>query len=202
MRHLLSASAIISLGLSGAALAQSATDPATDPTLPADTLTQPQEPLNSPEIAPVPGAEGTSPADTAATETAPVTGVIVANGSALEAAPGPSLLASQVQGLTLWTTAQPAGSSWDGVATLAERPADWATIGGIDDIVLTSTGSVEGYVADVGGFLGLGSKRVMLTPDQLRLMHNGSEVYFATHFTADELKALPDYQSPTLTTGM
>lgn len=202
MRHLLSATAILGLGLSGAAIAQANdNDPTLDPGATPPAAVEPMTPpANAPEgemVAPIAPAE-----DIAVDSTTVAPPVIGDQTDTLQALPGANVLASQVQGLKLWTTEQPAGSPWDGVATLTERPAEWESIGGIEDIVLTASGEVQGYVADVGGFLGMGSKRVLLEPAQLRLMHNGTEAYFATHFTADELKALPDFQSPALVSGM
>lgn len=196
MRHLLSATAIAMLGLSGAALAQEATTPVTPPDAAAPATPAPEAPANTPAPA-EPGAPVTSTTDMTDGQT---TDAQTADAQTLEAAPG-MILASQVQGLNLWTTEQPQGSSWDGMDTVAERPAEWKNIGGIQDIVLTTGGEVEGYVADVGGFLGIGTKRVLLEPAQLKLMHSGDEVYFATQFTADELKALPDFQEPVLNSG-
>ncbi len=99
----------------------------------------------------------------------------------------------------IWTTEQPAGSNWDAYADLKERPAEWKSIAKVEDMVISPEGKVTGYVADIGGFLGIGSKRVLLAPDVLRQMTLNNDTFFATHYTEEELKTLPDFDSSVMT---
>lgn len=112
-----------------------------------------------------------------------------------------SVLGTWMIGKTIWTTEQPKGSGWDGYADLTERPADWDQIGGVEDIVIAASGEVEGYVADIGGFLGIGAKRVLLSPDQLHVMTLNGDTFLATHYTADELRGLPAFDEETVMTN-
>ena len=106
-------------------------------------------------------------------------------------------LGSWIMDRNVWTTERPSGSSWDGYANLTERPSEWKNIANIDDVVIDMDGKVTGYVVDIGGFLGMGAKKVMLNPDVLRMMHIGDDTFFATHYTEEELKALPEFNKDT-----
>ncbi|MFB2530847.1 PRC-barrel domain-containing protein [Paracoccus sp. p3-h83] len=103
------------------------------------------------------------------------------------------MLGSWIMDRNVWTTVQPAGTSWDAYTNVTERPAEWKNIANIDDIVIDADGKITGYVVDIGGFLGIGAKRVALDPNALRMMHIGDDTFFATHYTQDELKALPEF---------
>ena len=48
------------------------------------------------------------------------------------------------------------------------------------------------------GFLGIGAKKVLLGPDAIHLLTIGGETFFATHYTKEELEALPDFDEKTV----
>ena len=87
----------------------------------------------------------------AAAET-PVTPPDVNAPAISEAEPG--LLGSWLTSRRIWTTNQPSSTEWVDPA-LDQRPAEWQDIAKVNDIVLDDSGNVVGYVADIGGFLGL-----------------------------------------------
>lgn len=182
MKYLATAAAALSL-TGAAAFAQ---------TMDADTAPSPNAPAMT-----APGV--TDPAVDPTTAQTPDNLVIDNDATVISSMPEVSLLASNVTSLNLWTTEQPAGSDWGGYENVTDRPAEWDNIGGINDIVITSHGGVEGYVADIGGFLGMGSKRVLLDPTEVRLVSTNDETYFITHFTEEELRNLPDFDSDALT---
>jgi sporulation protein YlmC with PRC-barrel domain len=71
------------------------------------------------------------------------------------------------------------------------------SIGKIDDLVLSGQGQVTNYVVDVGGFLGIGSKRVALTPQDVTITADGNgNLQAKTQLTKDALTARPDYTKP------
>lgn len=71
------------------------------------------------------------------------------------------------------------------------------SIGKIDDLVLSGEGQVTNYVVDVGGFLGIGSKRVALTPQDVTITADGNgNLQAKTQLTKDALTARPDYTKP------
>lgn len=57
------------------------------------------------------------------------------------------------------------------------------------------TGAVTDVVIDVGGFLGIGSKPVLVSVDQLNLMRDeNGKVHGVTRWTKDQLKDLPEHR--------
>jgi sporulation protein YlmC with PRC-barrel domain len=71
------------------------------------------------------------------------------------------------------------------------------SIGEINDIVLSGQGQVTNYVIDVGGFLGIGEKRVALTPQDVTITADASgNLQAKTQLTKDALTARPDYTKP------
>lgn len=113
-------------------------------------------------------------------------------------AENPGMLGSWIMNRRIWTTNQPSTTAWDDNQTLTERPADWNDIAKIDDIVVDREGNVMGYVADIGGFLGLGAKQVLLGKDALHLVQMNDDAFFVTNFTKEELEALPNFDTTTV----
>lgn len=71
-------------------------------------------------------------------------------------------------------------------------------VGDIDDVVLSQDGEVEAVIVEVGGFLGMGSKHVAVSMDNLAFMSDGdSNMYLYTQFTQEQLEAQPEYDETT-----
>lgn len=104
----------------------------------------------------------------------------------------PGVLSSWVTSRRIWTTNEPSSTHWVDPA-VTERPAGWQDIAKVNDIVLDDSGRVVGYIADIGGFLGIGAKKVLLGVDAIHLITVGEETFFATNYTKEELQALPDF---------
>ena len=67
-------------------------------------------------------------------------------------------------------------------------------IGEVSDVLLTSDNAVEGFVLDVGGFLGMGEKQVAISPENLEIMANADgELTIFTPFTKEQLEAQKEY---------
>lgn len=66
-------------------------------------------------------------------------------------------------------------------------------IGEISAVALDDAGKISGAIVDVGGFLGMGEKKVALTSDMLRLVAdaNGGDPKFYVNATQEQLEALP-----------
>ncbi|UXU73980.1 MULTISPECIES: PRC-barrel domain-containing protein [unclassified Paracoccus (in: a-proteobacteria)] len=126
---------------------------------------------------------------------APVTPPDVNPPAISEAEPG--MLSSWLTGRHIWTTNQPSSTAWVDPA-VTERPADWQDIAKVNDIVLDDSGQLVGYVADIGGFLGIGAKKVLLGADAIHLITVGNDTFFATNYTKEELQALPDFDEKTV----
>jgi sporulation protein YlmC with PRC-barrel domain len=81
-------------------------------------------------------------------------------------------------------------------------------IGDVSDILFNKTGKIEAYVVSVGGFLGMGSKNVAITPNSFDVMpgSNGSRDKLKLSLSQDELKQAQNFKPyqmprPAATTG-
>lgn len=68
----------------------------------------------------------------------------------------------------------------------------WNEIGEIEDIVLSRDGKMVGIVAEVGGFLDIGDKHVMISVPDVNLVAVDDQSYaYVTRLSEEELEALP-----------
>ncbi len=82
-------------------------------------------------------------------------------------------------------------SMWDGNEVYDSVDADWNTIGEIEDIVLNKDGQMIGIIAEVGGFLDIGDKHVMIPVENIRLTAVDDQTYgYVTNKTEEELEAM------------
>lgn len=86
-------------------------------------------------------------------------------------------------------------------AELTESNLVGAPIYGLDDSKVGSvshlhdSGSTGKAVVDVGGFLGIGSKPVLVSVSDLHMMRDqNGQVHGMTSWTKDQLKALPEHK--------
>ena len=71
--------------------------------------------------------------------------------------------------------------------------ADWNDIGEIEDIVLDKSGQMIGVVAEVGGFLDIGDKHVVLRMEDVKLVAVDDRSYaIFTRLNEEDLEALPE----------
>ena len=110
----------------------------------------------------------------------------------------PGVLGTWITSRRIWTTNQPSSQEWDQPEALDERPAEWQDIAKVNDMVLDDSGQVVGYIADIGGFLGIGAKKVLLGVDAIHMVTVGTDTFFATNYTKAELEALPDFDEKTV----
>ncbi|WBU64073.1 PRC-barrel domain-containing protein [Paracoccus aerodenitrificans] len=113
---------------------------------------------------------GTAFAQTAATETPATTDAPAADAAASD--PGQAmetglLRASALEGVDIFTVDVTGETEWDDTATYTEIDADWDKIGEVEDLILNANGEIVGAIAEVGGFLGLGEKEVVLEPAEV-----------------------------------
>lgn len=75
------------------------------------------------------------------------------------------------------------------------------SIGDINDLVIDTSGKVTGVVAGVGGFLGIGERRVMLGYDQLQFNRDANgRMVVVTQMTRDQLRSLPEWRDTAAST--
>ncbi|MGY9047024.1 MAG: PRC-barrel domain-containing protein [Rhodobacterales bacterium] len=101
--------------------------------------------------------------DDAATATANATDGMLQNDTNM-------IRARDIMGGTIYSA-----NAQDGVAefetvTYDSVGEDWENIGEIEDIVLSSDGQLQGVVAEIGGFLGMGDKHVFVPMDSVKLI--------------------------------
>jgi hypothetical protein len=163
--------AVISLGLGGAAFAQT-------------------DPSRSPSSTP-PGA-GTPPAasdQTTPSTGSPGTGSGGGMGSGTTGMPGSSA--------TMSATPDATGGAMAGVDAKELLGADLKNaenekIGEVQAVQLDAAGKVRSLIVGVGGVLGLGARAVALEPSALSVADGGETL--RTTLTKDQLKAMPEYE--------
>ena len=99
-------------------------------------------------------------------------------------------------GVVYTTTVDSVDENWEGTASYDAVGEGWERIGSIHDVVLSSEGKIEGIVAEVGGFLGIGDKFVMLPTTDFKLVPIDESSYaVVTPYTTDQLTDMETYDS-------
>lgn len=112
---------------------------------------------------------------------------------ATEERPMPGLVrAEDVSDATIYTLADAYDEAfWDSGETFGPIASSWEEIGEAEDVILNREGRVVGVSVDVGGFLGIGDKDVLLALEDIRLVpHDEDELVIVTRLSQDELEAL------------
>ncbi len=80
-------------------------------------------------------------------------------------------------------------------ATFTRIETAWDDVGDIDDLVLDTSGQLVAVVAEIGGFMGLGDRDVLLPIADVAIVkgENG-EVAYVTRLSQEELSQLPEVQ--------
>lgn len=96
---------------------------------------------------------------------------------------------------------------WESSDTFASDRDAWENVGNIQDIVMTKDGEVRGILIDVGGFLGLGARTVMVDIDDLYFVADDSnpedlsDFFVVAAMSQDQLEALPEWDEEQLSIG-
>lgn len=69
-------------------------------------------------------------------------------------------------------------------------------IGDVSEVLVTTDGKVNAVIVSVGGFLGVGDRKVVMPWEQLRFSSEGSDLVVMTNTTREALKTMPEYQDP------
>ena len=116
-------------------------------------------------------------------------------------APSPSSAAAPVSAAGQWRT-----SKLVGVDIYNEQNDN---IGEINDVIISTSGKVDGVVVSVGGFLGMGEHHVMMKLDQIKFANKAgttstgstssdSKQWYpdrgTVNATKDQLKAMPQFK--------
>ena len=119
-----------------------------------------------------------------------------ADGRFLERPGENDLRASELMGATVYVTdTEVAATTVDAV------PEEWENVANIDDFVLSPDGTIRGVLVDVGGFLGIGARQVMVNMDALNFVRqqDADGVYVVFMSTREELEQAPEYRHEVMT---
>ncbi|WGW03156.1 PRC-barrel domain-containing protein [Tropicibacter oceani] len=96
-----------------------------------------------------------------------------------------------ITGGAVYTITDSADLVWDGDLVYDSIQDGWDKVGEIEDIVLSSDGTFKGVVAEVGGFLDIGDKHVLLTIDKVKLVPVDDASYaIVVPYTLEQLKGM------------
>ena len=79
------------------------------------------------------------------------------------------------------------------VVGLSVYNEDKQNIGTIKDIALDATG-LNGYIVDIGGFLGMGDQYVVVRPSAISFNAENDKWHATMNVNAEQLKAAPEYK--------
>ena len=175
------------LAFAAPVFAQDATTPPATDAMPAETMPAENMPAETMPTDAMPAE--TMPADEMATDMSDMEVTLSAE--------NPGITASWLQGRAIYTTNQPSTTEWTD-ATGDAVPGDWNEIATVSDIVMSPDGQVMGYIADIGGFLGMGTHTVLLDLDVLNMAMFGDDTVLATNYSQEELEALPEFDMETV----
>ncbi len=169
---------IVTLG--GAAFAQTTT---ADPVAPAD-------PTAPAVTAP---ATTTAPADAAATPmgaggTAEIPSADAAATDPEDAMRTGLLRASALEGVDVYSVDTTGAAVWDDNMVYDRIDDNWDKIGEIEDLVIDNRGNVVGAIAEVGGFLGIGEKEVVLNPEEVTIIVTEDRVAVVSALSQEALE--------------
>jgi hypothetical protein len=95
-----------------------------------------------------------------------------------------------ITGGDIYTNNAADDEGWDSV-DYTEVGADWNDIGEIEDLILSRDGQVIGIVAEIGGFLDIADKHVMIPVQDLRLVPVDDRNYvYVTRYSEEQLEEL------------
>jgi sporulation protein YlmC with PRC-barrel domain len=81
--------------------------------------------------------------------------------------------------------------NWDLDATYDAVDTNWDQVGEIEDIVLDRNGQMSGVVAEVGGFLDIGDKHVLIPVEDVKLVPVDDRTYaIVTPMTEERLESM------------
>lgn len=102
---------------------------------------------------------------------------------------GELIRSRDITGGTIYTTNEADDEGWD--AGYDGIGSDWNEIGEIEDLILSRDGKIIGIVAEVGGFLDIGDKHVMIPVDNLNLVPvEDAEYVYVTRYNEEQLEEM------------
>lgn len=96
---------------------------------------------------------------------------------------------------------------WGSSDVFVSGRESWENVGNIDDIIMTMDGEIRGILIDVGGFLGIGARSVMVDIQDLYFVNDEAnpedinDFFIVATMTEEQLEALPEWSEEHLTMG-
>lgn len=106
--------------------------------------------------------------------------------------PSNLIVADDLEGARIYSDMQ--DGSWANDPAITTIGDDYQPIGSVEDVVLNMNGQMVGVVADIGGFLGIGDRHVLMPIENVLILPRveGSDEYeIAVHATKAALEQLP-----------
>lgn len=105
---------------------------------------------------------------------------------------GDLIRSRDITGGTVYAATDAERENWLGWGSYDSVGENWRDIGEIEDLVLGKDGQMIAVVAEVGGFLDIADKHVMISLEDVSLVPADDEEYaLVTNKTEEELEALP-----------
>ena len=104
---------------------------------------------------------------------------------------GELIRTTDITGAPIYTFNEAQDEGWDPDFTYDAVGGDWNQVGTISDVVLDQSGNLRGFVAEIGGFLDIADKHVMLATGDVRLVAVDDRSYaIVTRMSEEELESL------------
>ena len=99
--------------------------------------------------------------------------------------------ARDITGSPVYSMGLSDGGDWDMAVAEQSVDSNWNEIGEIEDVVLSQSGELSGVVAEVGGFLDIADKHVVLPINDVKLVPSENMRYaIVTRFGEEQLQDL------------
>jgi sporulation protein YlmC with PRC-barrel domain len=114
----------------------------------------------------------------------------LASGAFVEFGGPHDLLGSDLIGADLYVSTTPVT-----LVRVDELPPEWERVARVGDLVIGSDGAVLGVLVDIGGFLGIGARRVMVAMSALTIVERAGtdSVFVVLNATRGQLETAPAF---------
>ncbi|MEH6647421.1 PRC-barrel domain-containing protein [Sulfitobacter sp.] len=87
----------------------------------------------------------------------------------------------------------PDDTVWASGGSYTTVDANWNKVGEISDVLLDQNGQMIAVLAEIGGFLGIGDRDVILPLESVRFAQGDDKTYnYVTNLTEEQLESLPE----------
>ena len=136
------------------------------------------------------GSHSAGEMTTESSKTTPMMETSVATNMSLDD-PANLIRTRDITGGDVYTTNAANDEGWSMDTVYSEIGADWNDIGEIEDIILNKDGQMIGIVAEVGGFLDIADKHVMIPISDVNLVAVDDRTYaFVTKHSEEALEQM------------